>query len=227
MDEHREMIWQRGDAREIMKEARKRFRNPIVISVGKYTALASVHYSLVKRYTGLQWSIALWHLWWALKHARTAFVLGITSYDQADVVSRILSRGFSRDRRRAKEILEQVLKYVPASESAEMVPHTRALMLCTLGKIKYDLGDTDAGWRHFSEARELLPAIRDEESPDREQQLVRVMVAVGFFFWEHGGGPIKSDGSHLIWMALNLACRVSKDQEMKIRARARKVDYSL
>ncbi|MBI1974296.1 MAG: hypothetical protein HYS51_00320 [Candidatus Zambryskibacteria bacterium] len=47
-----EMIWQRGSAWQVMHEARKRFLDEIARGqiLAPYVALASVHYSLVKRY---------------------------------------------------------------------------------------------------------------------------------------------------------------------------------
>ena len=85
MQELSEDIWQRKPAREIMREARKRFSATIFggrntgFSIDKnrwasaHVALASAHYSLVKRY--LTWwkrPLALWHTWRAATHTHIA-----------------------------------------------------------------------------------------------------------------------------------------------------------
>ncbi|MEK7112355.1 MAG: hypothetical protein AAB875_03425, partial [Patescibacteria group bacterium] len=145
MDEHRKMIWQRGDARQIMREARRRFSS---LSPQSQVALASAHYSLVKRYwSWWQWPLALWHMWRAWANANMAVTLvddpvRLTS-DQIDVVTTIWikSPGFLRDLRRAEHLLTFALIEKPA-----MKPHTNALMLITLRDILWKRGEGDYAW---------------------------------------------------------------------------------
>ncbi|MBI2086864.1 MAG: hypothetical protein HYT69_01710 [Candidatus Zambryskibacteria bacterium] len=225
-----ELIWQRGSAREIMREARERFRDSIGLPAGKHVALASVHYSLTKRYLDRWWQIPLawWHSWRAVIHARKAYAMGVTDYNQADVVSRILSKGITRDRRRAMEILQQVLSYIPASESAELLPHARALMLCTLGELEWRRGNTHLARRNYYDALQLVPAIEQELSDDRERQLVRVLKAIVFFYLDHGdSNDIYMLGVELLKRTLELTRRVSKDQEEKVLAGCRRRGISI
>ncbi len=230
MDIYAEMIWQRGSARDIVREARRRFldnlnRDPVAARV----AIASAHHSLVKRYVGVWWQkpLAFWHMFHAIRH-----VYGVLHFerdvklsaDQIDVVTSILVKTPSwllGDTVCASSLLYSAL-FLNSQEGNTMKPHSRALMLCTLGEIEYKLGDVDAAWRRFNGARELIPAIQDEDSSDRERQLVRVLANVGFFFWDHGGGLIKIDGRHLIEQSLQLAYRVSMDQWHKTKAECRR-----
>lgn len=226
MDSHAEKIWQRGSARQIMEEARRRFRmDKWQDLTGAHVALASAHYSLVKRYLGSWWQrpLAAWHMWRAVLHAKKAHVLsgrtreGMLKANLADVVTRIYTVAPSwlgGDPRTAERLLEFTLdsRY---PEADFMKPHARALMLITLGDLKWRQGSTVA-WEHYDKARELIPAIEAEDSPDREKQLVRVMSAVGFFYYDHGHEELREEGEELINEAANLAGRHSADQFLKI-----------
>lgn len=230
MDKYSEMIWQRGPVVEIMPEARKRFRETVETNpVAAHVALASVHHSLVKRYmvTRQQKLLVAWHGWRALFHARTADRLGLKNFHQADVVSSVLLRGFASDRRRALEIIKQALYSSAPSESAEMDPHTRALMLCNLGEMEYRTGTPKRAYERYAEARNLISSIEAEDSSDREQQLVRVLAKVGFFYYEHGSKPERYWATKLVGRAINLADSVAKDQAEKIRAEAHRCGYRL
>ncbi len=226
-----DQIWQRGSAKKIMFAARRSFRNTIFSDpTAAEVSLASTHYSLVKRYAnGLFWPLALWHMWRALVRARIAVVRGLKSFDQMDVVTRILSRGWTRDVKRAKKILEQALAYSAPSESSEMRPHTRALVLITLGDLEFR-GENEIKARHlYDDAYKLIPEIeKDRVSLDQDRQLVRVMKAIGFFFYDlsEKDSRLRTWARELLAKALSLALEVSRDQAVHISAELQKREHS-
>lgn len=234
MDTLSETIWQRGSTVEIMREARGRFRaNSKKDLPGAYVSLASVHYSLVKRYaTWWKSPFALWHLWRAAWNIDVAFEVGgrngdMTKFspDQVDVISTILAKvpsWLGGDRVCATSLLNSALYLNHPWGSREMKPHTRALMLITLGEIEWQVGSKEQARKHYDEARYLAPVIEVEVSADRERQLVRVLSAVGFFYYDHGGQQYRYQAKTLLEQALDLARSVSKDQEEKIIAEWRK-----
>ena len=153
-----------------MAEARKRFRAGVNQDPpGAYIALASAHYSLIKRY--MDWwlrPLALWHMWqavWNVNGAFTTFrdVSASFSADEVDVITTILAKTPSwlgGDRVCAISLLNSALYLDPNRDT--MKPHTRALMLMTLAEIEVDFGDEDNGWKHYQEAVGLCPEIESE-----------------------------------------------------------------
>lgn len=226
MDKYSEMIWQCGSAREIMQEARKRFRVDSRRNLlNAHVAFASVHYSLVKRY--MAWwkkPVAAWHMWRASEHAHAAYnaagadTFAAMTIDQIDVVTRIWSKSISRwPLQLAAEGIVFALAYHPERDG--MKPHTRALMLITLGEIEYGSGNLEDSRRRIREAENLIRLVMKESSEDREQQLVRVLFGIGAFYREHHSGKTEFLWSQdYIEQALDLADRVSTDQAAKIRA---------
>ncbi|OHB10864.1 MAG: hypothetical protein A3H60_01915 [Candidatus Zambryskibacteria bacterium RIFCSPLOWO2_02_FULL_44_12b] len=224
MDTYSEKIWGRGSAWQIMAEARKRFRAGVNQDPpGAYIALASAHYSLIKRY--MDWwlrPLALWHMWqavWNVNGAFTTFrdVSASFSADEVDVITTILAKTPSwlgGDRVCAISLLNSALYLDPNRDT--MKPHTRALMLVTLGGIEWQVGCQEDAWKHYAEARALVPAIEAEDLPDRDRQLVRVLSAVGFFYYDHSSQ--RDLAWELLTQALDLSTLVSKDQAKKIIA---------
>ncbi len=219
-----ESIWQRGSARQIMRDARVRFEHASLDDLSDaYVSLASVHYSLVKRY--LVWwkkPLAVWHMWRALQNVRSAYAQGSVkgfSPTQFDIAARIITKApnwLGGNAAVAVSMLNTAL-FLTDWQPGEMKPHTRALMFITLGEIEGRGGATRQAELRYAEARKLIPAIEIEDSEDREKQLVRVMTSIGLFYYDH----ILEDkywSKKLLGRALNLAIQVSKDQEEKIRA---------
>jgi len=103
-----DMIWQRGDAREIMREARAHLRATHKENVAAHIGLASAHYSLVKRYLeGWRRLIGAWHMLRATSHAQYAAIMAShqereLSLDQVDVVTTILAKANRWARRRSR-----------------------------------------------------------------------------------------------------------------------------
>ena len=225
MDSHAAMIWQRGSARQIMREARKRFEVASQDDLpSAYVALASTHYSLVKRYRG-SWPglvVAAWHVWRAVWNVNCACAVmnGSVSHfsaDQVDVITTIwvkTPRWMGGDPVAVISLLNTVLYLNPPP----MKPHTRALMLIRLAELEThdDLGDPR---NRIEEAEMLIPSIKKEDSEDREQQLVRILFKIGVFYLErHSGIASFTRATDYLDEALSLADRVSKDQAAKIRA---------
>jgi len=227
-----EMIWQRGSARKIMRETRKWFRtNAIEDLPSAYIALASAHYSLVKRYVNRWWKkpLAVWHVWRAAWNVNIALAVagGNTSrfgVDQIDVITTILAKAPSwlgGDCVCALSLLNSALYLnVPAGDT--MKPHTRALMLITLGDLEWNVGNSELARRHYDEARKLISAIEIEGSPDRELQLIRVLKKVGFFYFDDSYESDRYFGEKLLTRALELAREFSKDQTEEILAEWKK-----
>jgi|SRR3989344_2333103 len=230
-----EMIWQRGSAHAIMKEARKNFnRTSLIDPMDAHIAFASVHYSMIKRYREHWWQLplAFWHLLQAVSFADYA-IDGEESYgegdpvtaDQLDVLTTIWSKSPAwMNRRRYAEL---ALGYALSSDHPEansMKSHTRALMLIRLGEIEYGFGNLEGSRGRIRQAENLVHLIKNEPSDDREQQLVRVLFGIGAFYREHHSGK-----TEFLWaqdyieQALDLADKVSKDQAAKIRAWRRKL----
>ena len=135
-----------------------------------------------------------------------------------DVIATILAkapRWLGGDRACAMSLLDSALYLSPDKDT--MKPHTRALMLITLGEIEWHVGDKDGARRHYTEARKLVASIEAEDSADRERQLVRVLSAVGLFFYDRSGLQGQHESVKMIRRALGLADTVSKDQAEKIR----------
>lgn len=225
-----EKIWGRGEASQIMKDARERFHWSSREDLSDaYVALASVHYSLVKRYisSSRQKPLALWHMWCAARNARKACVTTSIkgfSPEQFDVLARIRAKAPSwlgGNPFHAMSMLNTALFHVNW-RADEMKPHTRALMLITLGELEFLAGNRISALNHHAEARKLIPAIETEDSDDRDRQLVRVMTSVGFFYYDHAGQSERYWSEQLLRRAIELAHTVSRDQELKILAEWRK-----
>lgn len=231
MDIHSERIWQRGSAMVIMREARKCFRDMVDRSpIVAHVTLASDHYSIVKRY--MKWwqlPLGLWHLWCAARNVNVAFNIatgrfGFFSTNQIDVMATIWRKvpwwaGGNRNYAESAIVFALGPQH---REAASMKPHTRALLLISLGEIQWQGGQKWDARGNYSRALKLVPEIMRESSDDREQQAVRVLSAVGFFHYYYGSTLYWEDGGVLLRQALNLARRVSKDQEEKILAECRK-----
>ncbi len=228
MNAYSEKIWRRGSAVEIMREGRERFRESVALSpIAAHVALASVHYSLIKRYMNSWWQkpLAFWHLWRAAWNINTAFRFadgGINAFgiDQIDVATRVLAKTPSwlgGDRVCASSLLNSAL-FLNSPAGDRMKPHTRALMLITLGDIEWEAGGQEQAWAHYTAARRLLSAIEEEDVPDRERQLIRVLAAIGLFYYDHSPLSERYWARKLVTRAIDLAHQVSKDQERKIIA---------
>lgn len=178
-----------------------------------HVALASAHYSLVKRYMSPKWKLplAVWHLWRATSHARKADSLGLQNYDQMDVVSTILAKSprlLGGALHYAHKILVEALYGVNVTARQEvMKPHTRALMLVSLGEIEMKLGAPLAAVRCYKSTEQVLPDITDE------RQKCRVMRSLGTFYVEHGEGFDEwQEGRFLLTDAIKIARVASYDQ---------------
>ena len=229
MDAHAEKIWQRGSARKIMWEARKRFRTEENLP-SAYVSLASVHYSLVKRYrTWWQRPLAAWHLYRAAWNVSVAFSImgcqfkGFTT-DQLDVISRIWTIApwwFGGNRRRAERAIQYALFLHRDREM--MKPHTRALLLISLGEIEWRFGNKALAMGHYYEARTLIPAIESEDFSDHEHQLIRVLKCLGFVYCDRGDSQMRVNGKELLTRALSLAFNLQVwDQLGEIEAGCRR-----
>ena len=224
-DKHGESIWNRGDARKIMREARKRFSSD-TDPVSAHCGLASAHYSLVKRYVRPApiwlWHLAIWHMWRAAVHAKRAHKLGLDKADQVDVVSRILlkvPRWLGGGPKLAAKIAQLALQYDAHNEQAEMLPHTRALLLMTLAECQERRGGSlRDGFSYCRQALDLEADIRKEkERRIALQQLCRVKKQAGAFYLRHPENIIDLGfGRHLLYEAELLAMDVSRDQLLEI-----------
>lgn len=237
MDAHKEAIWNRGNAREIMKEARKRYGGRSN-SASFSTTLASTHYSLVKRYVAPApiWlrCLAVWHMWRAVVHVRKAHRLGSDSYSQLLVVAEILTRAprwLGGSPRLAIQISEDALAYAASApnEMAEMVPHDEALFHVALAQAREKNGtflqDVEVGYRIAVSLKERILAEPDREMA--EKQWVRIAFAAGIWYHTRNWRSYQRDGADLIREAHRLAESVSLDQLEKIRAWASAHDFSL
>lgn len=225
MNAHRKAIWDRADAEQIMAEAYSRYSSTMALGqkVEANTGLASVHYSLVKRYLSPAplWVriFAVWHMWRAVTHARLADNLGLRNADQVDVVSRIFLMAPSwigGDKRRAEKMIEGVLR-----PGGEMKDHTRALLFVSLGEIKFQNGMSyKLAKDYFKQAMLSGAKVRKEDEP----QLCRIWFGVGRFFAEHGDNANdQSFGIETMDGALSLATRVAIDQVDKIKNETRRI----
>lgn len=220
------MIWQRGSAREIMREARLRYRESWEKDpAGAHVALASTHYSLVKRYveSWWQWPLGLWHLRGAVFHANQATNSGVLStFEQVDVCSTILSKSLSRrDREKAEVLVVKALVSLPLhAVSVGVKSHTHALLWCTLGEVRLKNGDMVSASTAFSRALGLVKSIEEEISEDREEQLSRVLAKIGFFVYDHVD---RGTGVYYLKRAYGAAWnRGATDQVEKVKAGCRK-----
>lgn len=188
-----------------------------------HVALASTHYSLVKRYKRAD-PRAIWHAWRAVEHARSTYKIWFSNYDQMDVVSTILSKvpRFLRGHAGlAYRVVELALVNAKPEGWEPMKPHTRAFLLIRRAEIETKLGKQAFMVEiYYDQARKLIPDITDE------RQKCRILSAVGFFQFDSFGA---NRGWELIAAAIGIAHRVSKDQYEKILAEAgkRRMDISL
>jgi hypothetical protein len=206
-----------------MREARANFRrdrkkHPASARV----TLASVHWTLAGRRN----LMTLWHMRRAVVLAKKALVLKGGGYlfnpNQIDVITSILARTpewLGGDMQLAKRELEYVV------ENMEMKPDTQALMWCTLGEIYCHTRDKAREFYAYTQAAELLPAIEEEDSDDREEQAIRVRRKVGLYCYDRGDTTI---GIGHLRRAYLKACLIAKDQVMKIEAecKSRKIDLT-
>lgn len=205
-----------------MKEARKNFALDSVSNLpSAHIALASVHWSQVSQYafTFYLKPLASWHVWRATSNVKVALLkLGVKvdeyfNSDQIEVAARILAKSpqwLGGDRVLAHSVLTTVLM---KRLFHKMKPHTRALLMITLAEIDASWGKIESGIRHMQDARFLIKEIEVEDCDDREQQLVRVLSAVGFFLFDH------ERNEEYYWMivrARELARRVAPSQLPKI-----------
>lgn len=247
-DQHKDDIWQRGDARKIMREARVRFRRDLQVEKSpgahlvlleqtpeSHVALASTHYSLVKRYLAPApiWMrpLAVWHMRRAVVHVKKADRLGFDNYDQVDVAATILTKApwwLGGDINRALYLVEDALfNMEPLDEMPEMLPHTRSFLEIRMAEILMRKGRTPrqvARW--YRSAYEREGEINSESDADMAwRQWVRIASDCGFFFYDHGLG---SEGQYLIRTALVMSRGKhgfgpsSLDQEKKILAEMHK-----
>jgi hypothetical protein len=225
MDQHSERIWQRGNARQIMREARQRFRTESRENLpAAHVAFASVHYSLIKQYVKSFRLLAAWHAWRAAYHVNVASTIlqdnpAFFHNDQIDIMSTIWLRvpeWLGGDRASAEKFLKYALG---PNNDREMKPHTRAFLNIRQGEILLQRGDVEGAWDYYCEARHLIYQINDEDLPDREQQLVRVLRHVGFFYYDQGS---QGTGVDLLKWGKDLAARVAQDQYPEIVAGAEK-----
>lgn len=224
-DSHREAIWGRGEARKIMKEARSHFRNVPPTETDKvaaYVALASVHYSLIKRYSkGIRKMIGAWHAWRAVSHARIARLYGLTNADQVDVVSRILLKVPKFLGGNPSITWGLILDSLTNEKSSKISPHTNALLLITLAEIEMKMGSSyDVQKLRIERALALEGRILGEPSAViAKRQLCRVFREAAMFYYNYapwpplGGEKIRD----LLSRALNLAKETgTRDQELEI-----------
>lgn len=219
MDTHTEAIWNRGNAREIMREARKRFREELAKGnhTSAHTALASAHYSLVKRYLSPApirvRHLAVWHMWRAAVHANEVRGSNL-DFDQVDVVSTILSKApwwLGGDASTALSLVTRAL-INERDYGMPMVPHTKAFFLIRRAEIYMKWGMHAIQVEGcYDAASRLLPDITDE------RQKCRVLSAIGFFEFDTLG---VNYGQQAIAEALGIAHRVSRDQYDKILTEA-------
>ncbi len=227
-DTHADDIWQRKSARQIMKEARKRFRE--LEAVGDYagasTQLGSVHYSLIKRYLSPEpiWVrfLAVWHMWRAVFHAhRVSFGLMPRTFNQVDVVTTILSKApkwLGGDVETAHALALSAFA-MPWLYEGEMSLHTRALLLIRLGELGLEVKKKQTPWEvesNYSQALDIATAVSDQ------QQLCRILSSVGFFYVDYPELGKRDQGIDNLEYALAIAYAVSKDQEGKILGECRK-----
>jgi len=226
VDSHREMIWAGGPAREIMKEARKRFRDGTrhEDNIPARTALASVHWSLIKRYHGWQHTLAVWHMLCAVWHVRRALRLGsLSSYGQVSVVGSILSkspRWFGGDIYLASRLIQRTLtsSRSVANEMAEMEPHDEALLEVLLGEIFPKKNESHRARGCFERAVALRQKIMEErDSLLARRQWIRVALACGVYFSAQNSLPDQHLGRRLLEDALYFARFLSKDQLPRVR----------
>ncbi|MBX4195804.1 hypothetical protein KW796_02530 [Candidatus Parcubacteria bacterium] len=240
MNAYKEAIWNRGDAREIMREARRRFRVLMRDSEFEHTpdphvALASTHYSLVKRYKKFD-PRAIWHAWRAAKHANAAANLDAVSHyknitpDQADVLSTILTKvpkplGGSLSRARS-------IARVALHRAEEMLPHTYAFLILRLAEIDLALGFAKGVvLDKYIRAKSLKESVLSEEDKVMaKRQWCRIASAIGLFYIDileedvgrYADDRITCEGEELLVEALRLSREVldgrqlSRDQELKI-----------
>ncbi len=215
-----DMIWGADSSRRIMTEARKKFAQASVADLpSAYVAYASVHWSQASQYTtSARKVLGLWHAWRGVWNVNVA--LQIVNWDiehfnpdQIETATRILAkspRWLGGNRVFAHSVLTTVLMKRPFLKTK---PHTRALMMITLAEIDASWGKIESGIRHMQDARFLIKEIEVEDCDDREQQLVRVLSAVGFFLFDH------ERNEEYYWMivrARELARRVAPSQLPKI-----------
>ena len=232
MDAHAESIWNRTKSREkTLTEAYWRFDRDFSRNhMGAHIALASTYYSLVKRNLGLKPGVVLafWDMRQAVVHVNRAVEfaehLENLSVDELDVVSRIWLKvpwWLGGDIERAEKAILNALD-LNHREAVTMKPHTRANLDISLGEIYFKSHGLSVAEYYHDQARQLIPKIREEESADREQQLVRVLTAVGFFYNDHGDPREQVEAGNFLREAYALAQLVACDQIDKIEKGCRR-----
>ncbi len=239
----KQLLWGAGPAREIISLALRIYReemygdreddpeNKTPDPVGALVGLASVYYTLAKR---LPFGPCYFYL--AVQNADNAYRLSLSSpgnrrsvltTDQVDVISRIWSKtpnllGGRLKRAAAVGLISRALR----ERKAEMKPHTQALMLITQRDILWRAGKEDLAFDACSEAESLLPEIDREDSPDRNEQWVRVATDAALFYFDKSGMPEdKEESRELLIEALDRARKCgARDQEVKILREMEKRD---
>lgn len=209
-----------------MKNERRRFQEKMKIDrVSACSSLASAHYSLIKRYseTWFKKPVALWHFLLAVSSALRAVSESTEkrplTANEADVVTRILSKtpswlAFGSDV--AVPIINEVL-YQRSDQKTS--PHTRALLLLTMAEMQRKRGQYFEAVRLANLALQLQGAIQEEDSYDREYQLIRVWSEIGFLFYDCREKFAPVGGRGLIRRALVLSRELGvRDQEEKIES---------
>lgn len=230
MDDFSKSIWQRGSAWKIMRETRRRFRvlasdSEFAHEPDRFVMMASVHWSLVKRYQGPLSPFAVYHVWRAVVNARKALSQKARniSPNEADVITSILSKSPSwlgGDKEQSYQIARVLIQN---SKINGMLPHTKALMHITLAQILQGWGRELEAREHIIDARDLIHEIPNEPSGDRDFQYVRVRFAINLFLYDHGDYPERKIAEFAFRRDLERAVHIgSRDQELKILAEVKK-----
>lgn len=226
MDAHAQAIWSGSKSRKkILEEARFRFRRDVKTSpVAAHVSMASVRYSLVKRSWPWMPHLALFDMRRAVVHSNrglgNARYLDSMTADQLDVVSTVWRRApwwLGGSTALARRAIEAALK-PDYFEVGRMKPHTRALLLISLVDILWREKKHGEAWRRLEEAKQLVPAIKEEDSPDREHQLVRVYKHIGFFERDH------TEVDSIAWNLSLMYLRGGLDLARRIGARGQELD---
>jgi hypothetical protein len=182
--------------------------------------LARAHAAIADRYELTMTSpIWVWHSWRAAQNAHTALrhVVGL-GFEEWEVACRILltsPKVLGGNEEKAEALLLRALSWVPINEPFdEMLPSTRALMLCLLGDLELKRGKKAKGWRYYSEALNLRKEIEKEASPERERRLARILSSAGFFFLESQVMGY-AHAEKLIWDSYWIAASVSEYERQK------------
>ncbi len=217
-----EMLWQRGSARSILYLARRRFRGFTADQMVRgYILMASVHYSLIKRYTS--W----WNRGWGAYHAyRAAYwanrtvahvrkVGGLRQSDltanELDVLSTVLGKTpwlLGGDRDVAKDLAGRALS-LPGLKI-----DTQALLQITIANILLAEGNRGDALIMIWNVYDSIDKVEDQ------RQRVRIRFGVGSFLVENAGREMMMHGVgfNLVEAALSEAEVCALDQVKKIQA---------